>query len=85
MALSSNDRRLIALNRSPRVNRGRSLEVGGQAGVAVMLEARHLCMEMRGIRKPGRVETRIVRGALTEPRWAAVLPAAQGAVASGDE
>lgn len=43
-------------------------------GVAVMLEARHLCMEMRGIRKPGRVETRIVRGALAEPRWASVFP-----------
>jgi GTP cyclohydrolase I len=43
-------------------------------GVAVVLEARHLCMEMRGIRKPGLVETRVVRGALAEPRWAAVLP-----------
>lgn len=42
-------------------------------GVAVTLEARHLCMEMRGIRKPGRVETRVVRGALAEPRWAAAL------------
>jgi len=42
-------------------------------GVAVALEARHLCMEMRGIRKPGRVETRVVRGALAEPRWAAAL------------
>jgi hypothetical protein len=39
-------------------------------------------MEMRGIRKAGRVETRAVRGALTEPRWAAVLPAAR-ADASG--
>ena len=46
-------------------------------GVAVMLEARHLCMEMRGIRKPGRVETRVVRGALGEPRWAGVLPDAR--------
>jgi len=43
-------------------------------GVAVVLEARHLCMEMRGIRKRGRVETRVVRGALAEPRWAASLP-----------
>jgi len=55
-------------------------------GVAVMLEARHLCMEMRGIRKPGRVETRVVRGALTEPRWASVLPAARAMAApDGDE
>jgi GTP cyclohydrolase I len=43
-------------------------------GVAVVLEARHLCMEMRGIRKPGVVETRAVRGALAEPRWAGALP-----------
>jgi GTP cyclohydrolase I len=42
-------------------------------GVAVVLEARHLCMEMRGIRKPGTVETRTVRGALAEPRWAGAL------------
>jgi len=43
-------------------------------GVAVVLEARHLCMEMRGIRKPGVVETRVVRGGLAEPRWASVFP-----------
>ena len=42
-------------------------------GVAVVLEARHLCMEMRGIRKPGKVETRTVRGALAEPRWSGAL------------
>jgi GTP cyclohydrolase I len=43
-------------------------------GVAVVLEARHLCMEMRGIRSPGLVETRVVRGALAEPRWAGLFP-----------
>ena len=48
-------------------------------GVGVMLEARHLCMEMRGIRKPGRIETRVLRGALTEPRWATVFPPPSGA------
>ena len=42
-------------------------------GVAVVLEARHLCMEMRGIRRYGRVETRVVRGELTEPRWTGVV------------
>ncbi len=42
-------------------------------GVAVILEARHLCMEMRGIRKSGLVETRTVRGELADPRWASVL------------
>jgi len=47
-------------------------------GVAVILEARHLCMEMRGIRTPGWVETRTLRGALVEPQWAAALPAAGG-------
>jgi GTP cyclohydrolase I len=51
-------------------------------GVAVMLEARHLCMEMRGIRKLGRVETRVVRGALAAPRWAGVLPAPRGGAES---
>lgn len=42
-------------------------------GVAVVLEARHLCMEMRGIRRYGNVETRTVRGELAEARWASVL------------
>jgi GTP cyclohydrolase I len=42
-------------------------------GVAVVIEARHLCMEMRGARASGQVETRLVRGELAEPRWAAAL------------
>jgi GTP cyclohydrolase I len=42
-------------------------------GVAVIVEARHLCMEMRGIRKRGLVETRAVRGELADPRWAPLL------------
>ena len=42
-------------------------------GVAVVLEARHLCMEMRGIRRRGTVETRAVRGELADPRWAEAL------------
>jgi GTP cyclohydrolase I len=42
-------------------------------GVAVILEARHLCMEMRGIRRRGVVETRTVRGELADPRWTEAL------------
>ncbi|HEY6867409.1 MAG TPA: GTP cyclohydrolase I, partial [Candidatus Eisenbacteria bacterium] len=42
-------------------------------GVAVVLQARHLCMEMRGARARGTVETRVVRGALASPPWAGVL------------
>ena len=42
-------------------------------GVAVVLRARHLCMEMRGIRRRGLVETATVRGVLAEPRWVAAL------------
>jgi len=47
-------------------------------GVAVMLEARHLCMEMRGIRAPGLVETRVLRGELAGPRGMALFPASSG-------
>src|SRR5262249_52601970 len=42
-------------------------------GVAVILEARHLCMEMRGVRRRASIETRAVRGALADPRWADAL------------
>jgi GTP cyclohydrolase I len=35
-------------------------------GVAVLLEGRHLCMEMRGARKGAHVETSIWRGAFTD-------------------
>ncbi len=48
-------------------------------GLAVILEARHLCMEMRGIRKTGVVETRTVRGELADPRWADALRLSPGA------
>ncbi len=47
-------------------------------GVAVVLEARHLCMEMRGVRKRGDVETRAVRGELADPRWASLLQFTSG-------
>ena len=36
-------------------------------GVGVVLEARHLCMEMRGARRAGRVETSVWRGELEDP------------------
>ncbi len=35
-------------------------------GVAVHLSARHLCMEMRGARKRGRIETALWRGAFAD-------------------
>jgi len=42
-------------------------------GLAVILEARHLCMEMRGIRRRADIETRIVRGTLADARHADLL------------
>ncbi len=47
-------------------------------GVAVVLEARHLCMEMRGIRTRGLVETRTTLGELADARWAATLQLGPG-------
>jgi len=47
-------------------------------GVAVVIEARHLCMEMRGVRKTGMFETRALRGVLAQPAWANVLGARRG-------
>ncbi len=38
-------------------------------GLAVVLEGRHLCMEMRGVRKSGWFETRALRGLLSKPAW----------------
>jgi GTP cyclohydrolase I len=43
-------------------------------GVAVTLVARHLCMEMRGIRKRGDVVTRVRTGVLAEAHWSSQLP-----------
>ena len=42
-------------------------------GMAVVLRARHLCMEMRGIRRRGLVETTTLRGTLADPGRAAAL------------
>jgi len=42
-------------------------------GVAVALEARHLCMEMRGVRRRALIETRVTRGGLADARYAPLL------------
>lgn len=38
-------------------------------GVAVCLIARQMCMEMRGIRADGRVESTVLRGCFQEAAW----------------
>jgi hypothetical protein len=48
--------------------------------VAVVIEGRHLCMEMRGVRKSGVFETRALRGALARPEWAGMPLLGRGGV-----
>lgn len=38
-------------------------------GVAVCLVARQMCLEMRGVRADGRVESTVLRGCFQEARW----------------
>lgn len=38
-------------------------------GVAVCLIARQMCLEMRGVRADGRVESTVLRGCFQEPAW----------------
>ena len=52
-------------------------------GVAVVLEGRHLCMEMRGVKKTGWFETRALRGLLAKPEWAGTLGLGRGAATGG--
>jgi GTP cyclohydrolase I len=47
----------------------------GARGVAVLLEARHLCMETRGVRKRGLVQTWSALGELADPNRADALRA----------
>jgi GTP cyclohydrolase I len=80
IGISGAARLLDFYSRRPQLQERLGTQIAGQLerlvqprGVAVILEARHLCMEMRGARRGGWVETRVVRGALAEPVWSAAL------------
>ncbi len=82
LGISALPRLLVHYARRPQLQERLGVEIADHLerlarprGVAVVLEARHLCMEMRGVKSPGVIETRLVRGALAEPRWQAALAA----------
>jgi GTP cyclohydrolase I len=53
-------------------------EILAPRGLLVVLRARHLCMEMRGVRRRGEVETRVARGVLAGAAGAALFPESTG-------
>lgn len=54
-------------------------------GVAVLLEARHLCLEMRGQRKQATVEASAYRGVLADPEGRREFLERLGGAGGGDE
>ena len=81
LGLSGNARLLEFYARRPQLQERLTAQIADHLerllaprGVAVVIEARHLCMEMRGVRKSGVMETHALRGELADPRWAAAIP-----------